>query len=287
MAWRAPETAAMPDIHPTAVVDRNAELADDVRIGPYSVIGSRVRVGVGTVIGTHCVVTGRTTLGRYNRVTHHACLGGDPQDLKYRGEDTTLEIGDFNVIREHVSMHTGTANGGGRTVVGSHNLFMVNAHVAHDCIVSDHCILDNNVMMAGHVVLQDWAILSGGVAVGHYVTIGRHAFLGGLAGVIHDCPPYMISDGHPAHVRGPNKIGLQRRGFEAETIERIKRAFLMIWGKSRGEASIGAALERVEAELGEDAHIRELVTFTRNLVSAPAGRHAETMRRDDKRAPRA
>ena len=274
----------MPDIHPTAVVDRNANLADDVRIGPYSVIGPRVTIGTGTILGSHCVITGRTTLGKYNRITHHICLGGDPQDLKYRGEDTRLDIGDFNTIREHVTIHTGTENGGGATTVGSHNLLMVNAHIAHDCHVANHCILDNNVMLAGHVIVNDWAILSGAAAVSHYVTIGRHAFLGGVAGVVHDCPPYMISDGHPAHVRGPNKIGLQRRGFEPTTIDNIKKAFMLIWSKSRPQQSLAAALEQVEAEMGQDPHVRELVVFTRNLTQAPAGRHAETIRRDDKRA---
>jgi len=201
----------MPEIHPTALVDRNAKLADDVAVGAYAVIGPKVTIGRHTRVGSHTVIEGRTSIGHNNRIGHHVCLGQYPQDLKYRGEDSTLEIGDHNDIRENVTMHIGTENGGGRTAIGSHNYLMVGAHVAHDCIIGDHTILSNNVMLAGHIIIHDHAILAGGAGVSHYVTIGRYAFIGGLAGIVHDCPPFMATDGHPARVRSVNAIGLAPR----------------------------------------------------------------------------
>ena len=275
----------MPEIHPTAVVDRNAYLADDVRIGAYTVVGPKVRIGRGTVVGSHCVIEHRTIIGQFNRIFHHACLGGEPQDLKYRGEEASLEIGDNNDVRENVTIHIGTENGGGKTSIGSHNLFMIGAHVAHDCHIADHCILSNNVMLAGHILVQDHVIFAGGAAVTHYTTVGRYAFVGGLAAVVHDCPPYMISDGHPAHVRNVNSIGLTRHKFEGETIENLRRAYMLLHGqKARRAGNLAAALEEVEHKLGHDPCVLEVVRFTRNIVDAPHGRHAETLRRDDKRA---
>lgn len=272
----------MPHIHPTAVVDRNAQLADDVVVGPFTVIGPKVRIGQGTVIGSHCVLEARTIMGRYNRVFHHVYLGGEPQDLKYRGEDGSLEIGDHNDIRENVSMHIGTDNGGGKSTVGSHNLIMVGAHIAHDSHVGDHCILSNNAMLAGHIVVGDHAILAGGAAVSHYVTIGRYAFVGGLSGVVHDCPPFMVSDGHPARARGVNSIGLTRHRFEEQTIENLKKAYLLLYSRRSGR-SYAAALEEVEATLGDDPHVVELLDFARRTADALNGRYAESLRRDDKR----
>jgi UDP-N-acetylglucosamine acyltransferase len=275
----------MPEIHPTAIVDRNAQIDDDVRIGPCTVIGPRVRIGRGTSVGSHCIIERRTVIGRYNRICHHVLLGGEPQDLKFRGEDTALIIGDHNEIRENVTVHVGTANGGGKTTVGSHNLLMVGAHIAHDCHVGDHCVLSNNIMFAGHISVQDYAVLAGGAAVTHYATIGRYAFIGGLAGVVHDCPPYMMSDGHPARVRSVNTVGLARHGFDPEVVEKLKKAYMLLWGqKARRANRIGAALEEAEATLGDDPHVMELVNFTRRMVAATHGRHAESFRPDDKRA---
>jgi len=271
----------MPEIHPTALVDRNAKLADDVAVGAYAVIGPKVTIGRHTRVGSHTVIEGRTSIGHNNRIGHHVCLGQYPQDLKYRGEDSTLEIGDHNDIRENVTMHIGTENGGGRTAIGSHNYLMVGAHVAHDCIIGDHTILSNNVMLAGHIIIHDHAILAGGAGVSHYVTIGRYAFIGGLAGIVHDCPPFMATDGHPARVRSVNAIGLARHHFEDATIDQLKKAARILFPKAGG--NLAAALEQVEAELGDDPCVAELVRFVRNRSAAPNGRHAETARRDDKR----
>lgn len=271
----------MPIIHPTAIVDRNAELADDVVVGPYTTIGPKVTIGKGTVVGSHCVLEGRTAIGQRNRIFHHVTLGQEPQDLKYRGEDTSLEIGDHNDIREFVTMHVGTSNGGHSTSVGSHNLLMVNAHIAHDSHVGSHCILANNVMLAGHVEVQDHAVISGAAAVSHFVTIGRYSFIGGIAGVVHDCPPYMISDGHPARVRSLNSIGLQRHKFEPESVKALERAYLLIFGKrARNQA---AGVEEAEATLGGDRHVAELIRFIRDAWHAPNGRRLESQRHDNKR----
>jgi len=275
----------MPFIHPSAIVDRNARLADDVHIGPFTVIGPKVTVGRGTTIGSHCVIEGRTTIGDRNRIFHHVTLGQEPQDLKYRGEDATLDIGDHNDIREFVTMHIGTANGGGATSVGSHNLLMCGAHIAHDCHVRSHTILANNVMLAGHILVQDHAVISGGAAVQHYVTIGQYAFIGGLAGVVHDCPPFMMTDGHPAHVRGVNTVGLTRHKFEHETIRKLEKVFMLLFSKKaiRGNGSFAAGLVEAEAIHGDDSAVAHLNDFCRNYANAPAGRSAEAQRADDKR----
>ncbi|MBI1371523.1 MAG: acyl-ACP--UDP-N-acetylglucosamine O-acyltransferase [Phycisphaera sp.] len=271
----------MPDIHPTAVVDRNAKLADDVRVGAYSVIGPRAVIGKGTVIGVHCVIENDTTIGAYNRVFHHVCLGQLPQDLKFRGESARLVIGDHNDIRENVTMHIGTENGGGLTSVGDHNFIMCGAHVAHDCHVRSHTILSNNVLLAGHVIVEDYAVLSGGAALSHYVRVGRYAFIGGLAGVVHDCPPFLRCDGHPARVRGINTTHLTRHKFDAETLDRLKSAYMLMYGRKAN--SLAVALEEAEAKYGDDPRVMELLNAVREMSEAPNGRHLETQRPDDKR----
>jgi UDP-N-acetylglucosamine acyltransferase len=268
-------------IHPTALIDDHADLADDVTVGPYAVIGPNVKIGPGCRIESHVVITGHTTLGRNNRVGHHSVLGSDPQDLKYRGEDTTLTVGDNNDVREFVTMHLGTANGGGSTTVGSDNLLMVGAHIAHDSHVADRCILANNVLLAGHVTIEDCAVISGGAAIHHYVTVGRYAFVGGNAGVVHDCPPYMNTDGHPARVRGVNSIGLQRHQFDAATVERLKVACRLLY---RGEAGNHATgVEQLRHDYPDDPIIRQVCQFAKRATASENGRYLETLRKDNKR----
>lgn len=269
-------------IHPTAIVDRNARLDDDVHIGPYTTVGSKVTIGKGTVVGSHCVIEGRTTIGQHNRIFHHVTLGQEPQDLKFRGEDASLEIADHNDIREFVTMHIGTTNGGNRTSVGSHNLLMVNTHIAHDCHVGNQCILANNVMLAGHVLVQDHAVLSGGAAISHFVTIGRYAFVGGLSTVVHDMPPFTKSDGHPARPRTINTIALERHKFDPQTIEKLEASFRLLYGKRSG--TLAAGLEEVEATLNNDRAVTELVDFIRRCSTAIHGRYLESQRLDNKRA---
>ncbi len=272
----------MPEIHPTAMVDTSAELADGVVVGPFCVIGGGVRIGEGTTLGSHVVVQGRTTIGRENRITHHVVLGGLPQDLKYRGSDTELVIGDHNEIREFVTAHLGTENGGGRTSIGDRNLLMVGSHIAHDSHISDRVILANNVLLAGHVTIEECAVVSGGAAIHHFVAVGRYAFVGGNSGVVHDCPPYMVSDGHPARVRGVNVIGLQRHRFEADVIERLKRVYRLLYARDEGNQAEG--IDRIEAEFGGDAIIAETCAFARRAALGTQGRYFETHRPDNKRS---
>lgn len=277
----------MTDIHNSAMIDPAAELADDVSVGPYTVIGPHVRIGRGTRIGSHCVIENHTTIGEDNRIFHHVTLGQEPQDLKFNGEDATLIIGDRNDIREHVTMHIGTENGGGSTTVGHDNLLMVGSHIAHDSHIHSHIILANNTMLAGHVTIEDHAIVSGGGAISHFVTIGRHAFIGGLAGVVHDCPPYMISDGHPAHVRGVNMIGLQRHKFPNETITALKDAYRQLFKRqSTNEESRAAVFSELLANHADIDEIQLLIQFIKRSNSGVHGRYAEQHRPDNKRTRR-
>jgi UDP-N-acetylglucosamine acyltransferase len=274
----------MPHLHPTAVIDPAAQLADDVVVGAYSIIGPKVRVGPGTTIGAHTILENRTTIGAHNRIGHHVVLGSIPQDLKYRGEDAELVIGDHNDIRENVTAHIGTANAGNLTSIGSHNLLMVGVHVAHDCHLRDHTILANNVMLAGHIEIQSHAVVSGGAAVTHFVTIGRYAFIGGTSGVVKDCPPFMISDGNHATVRGVNTIGLARHQFSETTLDRLQNAYKRLFGKRATGISLIDSLSQLESEHGSDPHLLELVHFVRAMAGAPNGRAAEMRRHDNKRA---
>lgn len=272
----------MTEIHPTAVIDDAAQLGRDVKVGPYTIIGPNVSIGDGTRIGSHCIIENHTSIGANNAITHHVCLGQLPQDLKFKGEPATLEIGDENTIRENVTMHIGTENGGGKTTVGNRNLIMVGTHVAHDCHIRNQCVLANNVMLAGHIVVEDHAVISGGAAVTHYVTIGKHVFIGGLAGVVRDCPPFMSLDGHPARVHAVNKTGLTRRGFEDQTIEELKLACRMLFGKRVNNQA--AALDELEQQHEGNETLMTLFEFVRNAAAAPNGRHLETLRRDNKYA---
>jgi UDP-N-acetylglucosamine acyltransferase len=213
----------MPQIHPTAIIAPGARVADDVAIGPYCVIGEHVALAAGVSLKSHVVVEGRTTIGERTRVFPFASIGHEPQDLKYDGEESALEIGHDNTIREHVTMNPGTAGGGLVTRVGNHCLFMVGAHVAHDCQIGDHVILVNNATLAGHVVMEDYAILGGLSAVHQFVRVGRHAMIGGMSGVERDVIPYGQVMGDRARLNGLNIICMQRRGFSRDDIHRPRR----------------------------------------------------------------
>lgn len=215
--------------HETAVVDPAARIADDVEIGPYCVIGAGVTIGTGSVLGPHVVIGGRTTIGRNNRIFSFCAIGGIPQDKKYAGEDTELVIGDGNTVRESCTISIGTAGGGGVTRVGSDNWIMASAHIAHDCNVGDHTILANNATLGGHVTLGDWVILGGMSAVHQFCSVGAHAMAAGGAIVLRDVPPYVICSGNPAEPHGINSEGLKRRGFDADTINLLRRAYKMLY----------------------------------------------------------
>ncbi|MBV9150283.1 MAG: acyl-ACP--UDP-N-acetylglucosamine O-acyltransferase, partial [Alphaproteobacteria bacterium] len=219
----------MPQIHPTAIVAPGATLAEDVVIGPYCVVGDEVVLGRGVRLIAHVVVDGRTRIGERTRIFPFASIGLEPQDLKYRGERSTLEVGRHNTIREHVTMNPGTEGGGMVTHVGDHGLFMVGAHVAHDCQIGDHVIMANNATLAGHVVVGDYALLGGLSAVHQFVRIGPHAMIGGMSGVERDVIPYGQVMGDRARLSGLNIIGMQRRGFSREEIQALRSAYQFLF----------------------------------------------------------
>lgn len=248
----------MPGVHPTALIEDGAQIGAEVEIGPYSCIGRDVVLGDGVRLGSHVVVTGRTRLGDGTRVFPFASVGHQPQDLKFKGEKSSLEIGKNNVIREHVTMNPGTEGGGMVTRIGDGCLFMVAAHVAHDCQVGDNVILVNNATLAGHVEIGDWAIVGGLSAVHQFVRIGRHAMIGGMTGVGNDVIPYGSVAGNRAHLSGLNLVGLKRRDFSREVIHDLRRAYRLIFAQE------GTLSERVTdvAELFSNVEpVMEIVNF--------------------------
>lgn len=264
-------------VHPTAVIDPAARLAPDVRVGPYAVIEGPVVVGAGCVIHAHAVLSGRTTLGAGNHVFPGAVLGAPPQDLKHAGEPTRLEIGDGNQFREHVTVHPGTHKGGGLTRIGSHGLYMVGSHVAHDCFVGDHVVLANHVLLAGHIRVGDRAVLNGAAACHHFTTVGRLAYVGGLTRITQDIHPFTIVEGHPARVRGANKVGMQRAGIAPVSIERVEEAVKRVFVAKREGAR--AALDRLEREHRDEPLVLEFVASVRAAESGRQGRSGEPPRR--------
>lgn len=233
-------------IHPSALIDPKARLDDGVSVGPFAVIGPDVEIGAGTRIGPYCQVQGPTRIGRDNVIHGYASLGGEPQDKKYKGEPTRLEIGDRNTIFEFTTFSRGTGDGGGLTRVGNDNWIMAYVHVAHDCLVGDHCILANNATLAGHVVLEDWVILGGFAGIHQFCRIGAHAFIGMGSLVNADVAPFVIVADKYAVPRGINAEGLKRRGFGAERIAAIKRAYRTVFMS-------GAPLAEAKAQLAEAA----------------------------------
>jgi len=257
-------TAAAPAalrIHPRAVVARGAELDHGVTVEAYAVIGPHVRVGAGTRIGPHAVVEGRTTLGTRNRVFQFASVGAPPQDLKYRGEPSTLEIGDDNIVREYASLNPGTAGGGMVTRVGSGCLLMVSSHVAHDCLVGDHVVLANGAALGGHVRVDDWGIVGGLAGVHQYVRVGESALCAAGAMVSRDVPPFCTAAGDRARLRGLNLVGLRRRGFSVDAVVALKRAYRALFGPGRNAATRRDALAQVRDTLGDVPEVVRLIEF--------------------------
>ena len=216
-------------IHPQAIVHPDAQVADDVDIGPWTSIGADVVIGPGCEIASHVVIKGPTVIGRNNRIYQFSSVGEDTPDLKYKGEPTRLVIGDNNIIREGVTIHRGTVQDRSETTIGHHNLIMAYVHIGHDSVVGDHCILVNNTALAGHVVVGDWAILSGFTLVHQYCHIGAHSFTGMGSAIGKDVPAYVMVNGSPAAAKSINAEGLRRRGFSREQIAAITRAFKIIY----------------------------------------------------------
>ena len=256
----------MSQIHPSAVIAPGAELGVDVEIGPFCTIGPGVRLGDGTRLISHVVVDGATSIGEACTIYPFAVLGAPPQHLAHRGEDTRLEIGARNLIREHVTMQTGTVGGGGLTRVGSDSLYMVGAHVAHDCIVGDKVTFANNATLGGHVTVGDFVFMGGLCAVHQFTRIGRYAFVGGGGIVTKDIIPYGSVWGNHAHLEGLNLVGLKRRGFSREAINALRAAYRLLFAD---EGTFQERLEDVAEIHAGNAEVMEIVDFIRSEASRP------------------
>lgn len=245
-------------IHPTAVVDAAAQLDDGVVVGPYAIVGPGAVLGEDTEIGPHVVVDGRTTIGARCRFVGQSSIGTAPQDLKYQGGATRLEIGDDNIIREFVTMNRATEHGGGVTRVGSHGMFMAYSHVAHDCVVGDHVVMANAATLAGHVTVEDHAIVGGLVAIHQFVRIGESAILGGGSMVTLDVVPYAMAAGDRASMHGLNLVGMKRRGFSPQTIRTLRSAYRTIF---QGGLRLQDALAALRPEAEDEPHLAHMLNF--------------------------
>ena len=261
----------MSNIHPTAIIAKEASLDSSVEVGAYSIIGPHVQIGAGTKIGPHVVLEGRTTIGRDNTFFQFSSIGATPQDKKYANEPTLLEIGDRNVIREFCTFHLGTVQDNSITRIGNDNLMMAYVHIAHDCQVGSHTIFANNASIAGHVRVDDWVILGGFAGVHQFCKIGAHAMLGMKTSLTQDVPPYMILSGNPAAVHGLNLEGLKRRGFTRESINAIRQAYKLLYKSSLTLDEAKQALQQLQAEQADSAsQIQVMLDFlersTRGIV---------------------
>ena len=246
-------------VHATAIVAEGAELAEDVEVGPFCVVGANVRLAAGVKLMIHVVVAGRTSIGARTSLFPFASIGHQPQDLKYKGEPSSLMVGSDCIIREGVTMNPGTAGGGMQTVIGDRCAFLANSHVGHDCRVGNNVIFSNNVMLAGHCSIGDFAILGGGAAVIQFARVGAHAFLGGMSGLENDLIPFGMAVGNRAQLSGLNIIGLQRRGFAREDIHTLRRAYRLLFAD---EGTLQERLGDVEEEFDHPI-VTEIVAFIR------------------------
>ena len=248
-----------------AIIDPSAKLAPSVTIGPWSIIGPGVEIDEGTEVASHVIIKSNTKIGKNNKIFQFASVGEDPADKKFDGEETWLEIGSDNIIREGCTLHRGTGFGGGYTRIGSNNLLMPYVHVAHDCIVGNNTIFANNVGISGHVEVGDWAILGGYAGVNQFLKIGAHCMIGGMTHISNDVPAFLIVSGTPPEARSINAIGLERRGFDKDTILEIRRAFKILYKKG---LTLHEALEQLEPMAQQNAQIR---VFVDSIVSSTRG----------------
>ena len=244
-------------IHKTAIIDSNAKISENVTIGPYSVIGPNVVIGAGTVIQSHVNIKGNTIIGSNNQIYPFASIGNDPQDLKFKGEKTLLEIGDNNKIREYVTINPGTEGGGGKTQVGNNCLFMVSSHIAHDCVVGDNVILANNVPLGGHAHVDDNAIIGGNSAVQQFTRVGKFAMIGGMCGVVRDVIPYGIAHGNRSILQGLNLIGLRRKNTPNKEILSLSEAYKIIFKNE----NLTENLSNLSNELRNNELVSQVVSF--------------------------
>jgi len=247
-------------IHPTAVVDKKAKLADDVEVGPYVIIGADVEIQSATELGPHAVIKGYTTIGKECRIFTGACIGSIPQDLKYKGVKSFLKIGNKNIIREYVTLNPGTDEGG-LTSIGDENLFMAYSHVAHDCRIGNGCIVANSGTLAGHVKLEDKVVIGGLAAIHQFVRVGKLSIIGGCSKVVQDIPPFSTCDGHPARVYGLNLVGLKRAGISKEAQAALKKAFRLVFHSG---FSLKNSITKVKDGIGSFKEVDYLIDFLTN-----------------------
>jgi UDP-N-acetylglucosamine acyltransferase len=248
-------------IHPTAIVDKNAKIAKDVHIGPYCIIGPNVELGEGTRLESHVVIEGHTKIGKANKIYPFASIGQPPQDLKYKGEPTRVEIGEGNFIREYVTINCGTVNGNGVTIVGNNNMLMAYSHVAHDCVVQNNVVMANNVALAGHVTIEDYVVLGGFTGVTQFNRVGKHAFIGAYSLIRLDFPPYFTGKGlDDFKIQAVNAIGLSRRGFSEDSIRKIKNAYKLLYVKK------GINFEEIMSELKKEALNNDDISYLLKFI---------------------
>lgn len=248
-----------PQIHPTAIIDKNAILDEDVYVGPYSIIGRNVRIGRATRLMSHVVIEGRTEIGENCTIFPFASIGHPPQDLKYKDEDTSVKIGNNNIIREYVSIHRGSVGGDGITEVGNDNFLMDYVHIAHDCKIGSKIIMSNNVGLSGHVHVEDCAVLGGMIGVHQFVRIGGYTMVGGFSRIVQDIPPYVkVSGAEKAKLFGLNIVGLKNRGFSEEVIEELKKAYKILF---REKLTLKDAIKKIQSELPYTDEIRHMIEF--------------------------
>ncbi|TAM03898.1 MAG: acyl-ACP--UDP-N-acetylglucosamine O-acyltransferase [Paraburkholderia sp.] len=252
----------MSRIHPTAIVEPGAQVDESVEIGAYAVVGANVSIGARTIVGSHTVIEGHTTIGEDNRFGHFAAIGGRPQDMKYKGEPTKLVIGNRNTIREYTTVHTGTVQDTGVTIVGDDNWIMAYVHVGHDCRLGSNVIMSSNAQLAGHVIVDDYAIVGGMTGVHQFVRIGAHSMVGGASALVQDVPPFVVAAGNKAVPHGVNVEGLRRRGFSPDAISALRSAYRTLYknGLSLEEAKVQLA-ELAEAGGDGDVHVKALIAF--------------------------
>ncbi|MFC1624006.1 acyl-ACP--UDP-N-acetylglucosamine O-acyltransferase [Candidatus Omnitrophota bacterium] len=247
-------------IHPKAIVDKKAKLADDIEVGPYAIIGPCVEIHRATKIGSHAVIEGNTTIGENCRIFTGACIGSIPQDLKYKGEESFLKIGNNNIIREYVTINPGTHEGSS-TDIGDGNLLMAYSHVAHDCKIGNECIIANAGTLAGHVTLGGKVVIGGLTAIHQFVRVGRLSIIGGCSKVVQDIPPFSTCDGHPARVYGLNLVGLRRSGISKEAQLALKRSFKILF---HSELSCRSAIDKVKEKVGRSEEVDHLLDFVKS-----------------------
>jgi len=261
----------MSTIHPTANIDSTAVIAEGAFVGPLCFVGPNVTIGKRTQLLNHVSVQCNTTIGKDNRFYPFSVIGGDPQDKKYTDEVTSLEIGDRNEIREHVTIHRGTENGGGVTVVGNDNLLMVSSHIAHDCVLGNELVIANQVMLAGHITVEDYATIGGGAGVNQFSRIGRCSYIGGLARITKDVPPYMIVEGTPAEVRAVNVVAMSRHGYTEEQIDAMKEAHKRLFRENGGSVT-----DKMAQLLEEFGHLLPVQRLCEAMTASAAGKHGRS-----------